>query len=355
MVTIKCVVGGQYGSEGKGKVARQLCKDELTDIAVRCGGPNSGHTVTLWNDEEITLQQLPTGVVEDVNAVCLSPGCLINKEILFDEIDMFDIVTKSDRGSKALVIDKNAVVIKDDYIEKEKEKNLGERVASTCTGTGVAVSKRVLREENLKLAKNDPELKKYVSNSVRDYACGNRKVSSKTVIEGTQGFGLSVYHSPHYPKATSRDTAVSGFLSECGISPFDLDECIMVLRTFPIRVGGNSGHIKNEIDWETIEKESGAPHKISERTSVTDKKRRVGRFDWQLARTAYKYNKPTKLALMGLDYLNYEDRGVEKYEDLSQKSKEFIQNLEQIGDAPISFLGTGPSNREMIDRRNKKN
>mgnify|MGYP006278826531 CR=1 FL=1 len=352
MVKIKCVIGGQYGSEGKGKVARQLCKDKLTDMAVRCGGPNSGHTVTLWNDEEISLQQLPTGVVEDVNAVGLSAGCLIDKERLFEEISMFDIGTIEDRGSKALVIDKNAVVIKDDYVEEEKKRKLGERVASTCTGTGEAVAKRAIRDPSVTLAGDDPELEKYTVDSVGNYVRSNRTVSSTTVIEGTQGFGLSVYHSPFYPKATSRDTTVSGFLSEVGISPFDLDECIMVMRTFPIRVGGNSGPMENEIDWETIRKESGAPHKISERTSVTDKKRRVGRFEWEMARKAFNYNKPTQLAIMGLDYLNYDDREAEKYNELSEESIEFLEKINRIvGNVPINFLGTGPANDELIDRR----
>lgn len=38
------VVGGQYGSEGKGKVAAYLTRREDIDICVRCGGPNSGHS-----------------------------------------------------------------------------------------------------------------------------------------------------------------------------------------------------------------------------------------------------------------------------------------------------------------------
>lgn len=44
---VRCVdvlVGGQYGSEGKGHVAAYLAKEY--DILVRVGGPNAGHTVS---------------------------------------------------------------------------------------------------------------------------------------------------------------------------------------------------------------------------------------------------------------------------------------------------------------------
>jgi hypothetical protein len=41
------VVGGQYGSEGKGKVVALLASRSNSPWLVRCGGPNSGHTVTI--------------------------------------------------------------------------------------------------------------------------------------------------------------------------------------------------------------------------------------------------------------------------------------------------------------------
>ena len=42
---VTVVVGGQYGSEGKGKVSAILAKEMDATAVVRCGGPNSGHTV----------------------------------------------------------------------------------------------------------------------------------------------------------------------------------------------------------------------------------------------------------------------------------------------------------------------
>jgi len=64
------------------------------------------------------------------------------------------------------------------------------------------------------------------------------------IIEGTQGFGLSLLHAADYPYVTSRDTTAAAFVSEAGLSPLDVDDIVLVLRAFPIRVGGNSGPFK---------------------------------------------------------------------------------------------------------------
>ncbi len=45
-MSIVVVVGGQFGGAGKGKMTAHLCHEYRFDIAVRCGGPNSGHTIT---------------------------------------------------------------------------------------------------------------------------------------------------------------------------------------------------------------------------------------------------------------------------------------------------------------------
>jgi len=42
---VSVVVGGQFGSEGKGKVALELVRrDRAVAAAIRVGGTNSGHT-----------------------------------------------------------------------------------------------------------------------------------------------------------------------------------------------------------------------------------------------------------------------------------------------------------------------
>src|SRR5207245_164153 len=100
------------------------------------------------------------------------------------------------------------------------------------------------------------------------------------LIEGTQGFGLSLYHSGYYPYCTSRDTTAAGFLSEVGVSPRRVTEIVVVFRTFPIRVAGKqAGPLNEEITWEQGQKERGYPDSLEERTSVTNKDGRVARLE----------------------------------------------------------------------------
>lgn len=47
---VDVIVGGQYGSEGKGNIAHYLGREY--SVLVRVGGPNAGHRVKSWSDQE---------------------------------------------------------------------------------------------------------------------------------------------------------------------------------------------------------------------------------------------------------------------------------------------------------------
>ena len=206
------VVGGQFGSEGKGKVTSYLALRDNVDIVVRCGGPNSGHTVDI-NGQRYELRSLPAGFVNQGTRLLLAAGCLINPEILLTEIKSTGI------DPRRVGIDRHAGIISPSESEEEGRLHLRDRLGSTLSGTGVAVANRALRSPHFKLAKDVPELQEYLTDVSTEVntTLDNR---GKIIIEGTQGFGLSVYHAPHYPYATSRDTTASGFLSEVGVSPW---------------------------------------------------------------------------------------------------------------------------------------
>jgi adenylosuccinate synthase len=339
---ITVVVGGQYGGEGKGKITAHLCRKYGFDIAVRCGGPNSGHTITI-DGGQVVLRQIPAGVVNPHTKLFLAAGCLVDTNVLFKEIDLFNL------SPHRLNVDRNAVTIDRKDIQKEKEMELDNRIGSTCTGTGIAVVKRALRLKNLRLAKDVPLLDPYLTEVSREVMISYLS-GKKIVIEGTQGFGLSVYHSPHYPYVTSRDTTASGFLSEVGISPLTVSDVIMVIRTFPIRVGGNSGPLPREINWKTVQDESGYPYEIQEFTTVTKRLRRVARFDLEVVKRAVNANMPTRIALMGVDYIDYKNKKAKHYRELTQETKEFISWLERELGIKIAFIGIGPTDNELIDR-----
>lgn len=342
-MTIAIVVGGQLGSEGKGKVTAHLCRFHDYNVAVRCGGPNSGHTIYI-NKKPIVLRQIPAGIVNPESTLYLAAGCLIDVDVLLEEINKFNLLPER------LGIDRNAAIIDKGYDQEEINNDLGNRIGSTCSGTGIAVAKRVLRSKDVKLAKDIPEFKQYITN-VSKKIMEHYSIKDKIIIEGTQGYGLSVYHSQYYPYATSRDTTAAAFISEVGISPLIVSNIIMVIRTFPIRVGGNSGPLPYEIDWETVRSESNYPYKIQEYTSVTKRLRRVARFDIDLVEKAVLVNKPSEIALMGTDYLDYKNKNAKTFEELTYETKSFIQNIEKNLEIHINLIGTGPTDKETIDKK----
>jgi adenylosuccinate synthase len=339
------VMGGQYGSEGKGKVSAHITLSENIDVCVRCGGPNSGHSFLTRNDSRLLLRQLPTGVVCPSSRLLIPAGGLVDLSVLRQEIDEFGL------DSHRVGIDRNAMIVEGIDQNTERELEMSDRLSSTLSGVGSAVARRALRQTNVRLARHIKEA--WFSRLITDVSdeCGSALDRGKKVlIEGTQGFGLSVYHSEHYPKATSRDTSAAGFLSEVGLSPLQVNEIVVVFRTFPIRVAGRqAGPLKDEIDWETIQRESGYTTPLHEYTTVTQKIRRVGRFDWDLARLTVERNRPTRIAVMGLDYLDYADLGKTYFDSFGPKSREFIRHFEnEIG--RMDYAGTGPGVNDIVSR-----
>ncbi len=224
---------------------------------------------------------------------------------------------------------------------------LRERLNSTLCGVGSAVARRVLRGADVRTAsvaaREVPWLAELITN-VSDEANSALDRGKKVLVEGTQGFGLSLYHSDSFPKATSRDTTAAGFLSEVGLSPLLVTEIVLVFRTFPIRVAGEqAGPLKDEITWEILQAESGCPHSIQEMTTVSKKLRRVGRFDWEGAAAAIRVNGPTRIAINGINYISYSDRDIVDPALTSEKSRRFLGRLAGLCAGVPFYLGTGPS------------
>ncbi len=330
---VTVIVGGQYGSEGKGKVAHWLARERSASVAVRTGGPNAGHTVEDVPDHPVVLRQLPTAAfLPDVKCV-LGPGSYIDPDLLLTEVSITGL--SADR----LLIDPNAIIITEDDKARERSSTLRASIGSTQSGTGTAVMKRIERKATAELAKNDARLRKFTA-PVAPFLRSQLSSGKRIVLEGTQGFGLSLLHSPTYPYVTSRDSTAAAFVSEAGLSPLDVDEVVMVLRAFPIRVSGNSGPLPNEIDWSTLTAESGSPEEIIEYTSVTKAVRRVARFDPEIVRRAIEVNAPTHIVLNHLDYVDFTCR-IENQP--SGSGLEFVETVESMLGRCIDYLGFNAS------------
>jgi adenylosuccinate synthase len=79
-MTATIVVGGQYGSEGKGKVVALLASRLASPWLVRCGGPNSGHTVTV-NGKDVILRQVPASAEPHNATFCIAAGCVVDEAL----------------------------------------------------------------------------------------------------------------------------------------------------------------------------------------------------------------------------------------------------------------------------------
>jgi adenylosuccinate synthase len=366
---VRCVdvlIGGQYGSEGKGHVAAYLAKDY--DILIRVGGPNAGHTVSSASGV-FTYHQLPSGAKDTDAKLLLGPGMTIYVPGLLKEIADCGV------APERLYIDPQAMIIEERDIAREK--GIVDKIASTGRGSGAAAARRIngRGETSVRLARNIPELAAYVGNAhpYRGSTAIQLEQSFRRgeaiLLEGTQGSGLSIFHGP-YPHVTSRDTNVAGCLAEAGISPSRVRRILMVVRPQPIRVGnpdGNEGYIsgqlKHEVDFKTIAEFAGLnPDDVLgyEKTSTTKRPRRVGWFEWEQFHHACALNAPTDIVLTFADYLSAANQSARRFEQLHIDTIKFIEELERVAQAPVSLINTcfprDPNEtidlRTVIDRRN---
>lgn len=343
MGRLSCVVGGQWGSEGKGSACGWLAQTDFErgdqQVAVRVAGPNAGHSVVDSFGHKWALRQVPVAAVKHREAtLVIGAGSEVDWEVLESEIRALD--SAGFEVSERLVVDAQATLLEPEHRYREAE--LVGRIGSTGKGIGAARADRLMR--TAKLAGESLQGKVELGDTaalLREAL----KAGQHVVIEGTQGFGLGL-HAGHYPKTTSSDCRAIDFLAMAGVSPwapwvgYDDYDVWVVLRTFPIRVAGNSGPMKREITWSEV----GQPE---ERTTVTQKIRRVGEWDPELARAAVLANggDNCQIALMMADYVFPELAGLYGKAELQAHHSEWLDQREAEIGAPIRLLGTGPDSQ----------
>lgn len=332
---ISIIAGAQYGSEGKGKVAYEWARRGDVAAVVRVGGPNSGHTVVLDDGTVAVFRQLPTAaLLEGVTSV-LPPGSYLNLDVLAQEIE------RSGGSPNTVWIDPRAVVVTAENVESEQSSSLRQRIGSTASGTGHALMRRVARDGSSTHAADIPWLQPYLRDTLP--ALRSLVERQRVVIEGTQGFGLSLLHGSEGDFATSRDTTAAGFLSETGLSPLDVDEVVLVARAFPIRVAGNSGSLPHEVTWASVGERAGIAG-LEELTTVTQRVRRVGEFDAGVVARAIQANRPTHLVLNHVDYVGRLDTDAGRHQ-----ARSFVRDVEDALGRSVNLIGTGRQRLETTD------
>lgn len=341
---IQIVVGGQFGSEGKGHACAELAKREGEMLAVRTGGPNAGHTV--WGNParreglrsesvEFKLRQVPVAVVVNPRAIgAVAPRSLVQLDLAEREV--------KETGISAVFVDPNATILEPAHVSVE---SADETLANWSTQKGIGAARidrlhRTARTFRDRVQVTDLLQEHSVTGLAREYLTAGKTVQ----IEAAQGYGLGL-HTEFYPKTTSADCRAIDALADLGVSPWEYPDAALeiwlVIRPHPIRVAGESGPLKHETTWEAL----GLPQ---EHTTVTNKVRRVGAWDPGLVAKAVRANgtRDVKLWMNMADHVFPWLAGRTSLNGLDRQAKiqvnAWLDRVQEQVNAPIRALGTGP-------------
>jgi adenylosuccinate synthase len=330
------IVGGFFGDEGKGKIVAHIaCNDKPVIISRGGVGPNAGHTVQV-GEREYGVRMVPSGFVYKEAKLCIGSGVLVDPRVLKQEVEMLDVKGR-------IFVDRRCGIITEDHIRRDKgSAHLSKKIGSTGSGCGPANSDRVMRISPQ--AKDVPELAEYLLDVPK--AIDDELKQGRTVLlEGTQGFGISLYYGT-YPFVTSKDTSASQIAADNGVGPTRIDDVIVVFKAYPTRVG--EGPFSTEM---TSEKSDSMG--IQEFGTVTHRKRRIGGWDGDMARYSAMINGCTQAAITGIDHVDKTCFGVTEYGKLTKKAKNFLKIAEDDIGSPITLISTGPEMTQIIDLRNE--
>ena len=321
------LVDGQYGSTGKGLASSLMAElfHDRVELVTTNAGPNSGHT-SYANGEKIVLKQLPTFSVVCRKLGYIEPRTLVNAgAVIVPDILLREI---AEHHMTLVSIHRNAAVVSEEAKKTDELQSL--RIGSTGQGTGQAIIDKVARKTNAIAGNCDRLSNFYRRDSARFGA---------TFVEVSQGFSLGI-NQQFYPYCTSRECTVAQAISDAGLHPNDYRQCMMVVRTYPIRVAGNSGDCypdQEETSWEELGFEP-------ELTTVTKKTRRV--FTWSRIQfmDAVRFNKPDYIFLNFCNYLEKQGKDVKKFVE-TQVMRSY---KEVMGHEPKAvLLGYGPRNEDV--------
>ena len=361
-----CVVGLQWGDEGKGKVVDILA--EKCDIVVRySGGANAGHTVVV-GDKKFALHLLPSGSIRPDIICVIANGVVADPEVLVNGIKQLG--EKNISLDDRLLISENVHVVLD-YHKKEdqlREDSLGKnKLGTTIRGIGPCYADKVGRSYAVRMAdlrdlnKLKARLQKIVEykNKVFGAVYGAEPMnadeifqkcksyadkllpfiadtteylhkaitSGKSILfEGAQGSLLDLDHGT-FPFVTSSNSSSLGMPAGCGVPSRLVDKFIGVVKAYSTRVG--AGPFPTEQENETGQYIRDKGHEYG---TTTGRPRRCGWFDAVAVSYAATIGAIDSIAMMHLDTLAglKELKICRAYEINGQEKTFFPSNTEKL-------------------------
>jgi adenylosuccinate synthase len=345
---IDILLGMQFGSEAKGSVISQLVQRKYYDASIRVQSIQAGHTV-YFGKTAYKMRTIPCAWVNPSVQLILGPGCFIERDLLLDEIRFINGAMPNGDVRDRLFVDKRVFEVVHDDVLDEVSHNIENGIGSTAHGCGASLIRKIWRD------KGNSDLIKWLTDNginVVDTIVKANFEKMNILVEGCQGTMLSLHTSPYYPFVTSREATASGIIAECGFSPRDVRDIIGVFRTYPIRVGGNSGDTgSKELSWDLISSFAGV-NVTPERTTVTNRVRRIFEFSDSDFAHACMVNKPTKLYMTFANYMvpcYHAQREDDIYPEYYKILSNFMDHVESLsGDARIVAFNTGEFDNDWI-------
>ncbi|KPK77057.1 MAG: hypothetical protein AMJ79_04490 [Phycisphaerae bacterium SM23_30] len=311
-----CVVGLQWGDEGKGKVVDLL--GGSADFVVRySGGANAGHTV-IRNDTEdpFALHLLPSGVLREGVVSVIANGVVVDADTLLGEIERLE--------ERQIIVDQNLKIsgrahLVMDYHKKQdqlSETALGPaKLGTTIRGIGPCYADKVTRTTALRVAdlldvdRMYERLERIVDQKNRYFTVlyGDQQplqvdeifakcrrwaqklkpfitdttallhaawAQGKNILfEGAQGTLLDLDHGT-FPFVTSSNSSAGGLSSMSGLPARAVDSFLGVAKAYSTRVG--AGPFPTEQDNEIGDYIRTRGHEYG---TTTGRPRRCGWFD----------------------------------------------------------------------------
>ncbi|MGE3801517.1 MAG: adenylosuccinate synthase [Candidatus Kapaibacterium sp.] len=333
-MSVRVVIGAQWGDEGKGKVV-DMFAEEADVVARYQGGANAGHTIVV-GDRKYVLHLIPSGILHD-NTICvIGNGVVIDPAALMEEIELLKSFGVSIEGRLKISHKAHLIMpyhkLLDQLTEREQKigttgRGIGPSYIDKYNRSGIRIVDlldRVRLEEQLREGirqKNDwfrkvydaPELD--VEKIVAEYLDFDRQMddyitdttsfineawrSGKSILaEGAQGALLDIDHGT-YPFVTSSSPTSGGACTGLGLPPTAITKVTGIVKAYCTRVG--AGPFPTELEDETGEKLRALGAEFG---ATTGRPRRCGWLDLFALRYSAMINGIDEIVLTKLDVLN---------------------------------------------------
>ena len=269
-----CVVGAQWGDEGKGKVVDYLAQS--FDYTARyAGGHNAGHTV-IFNNHKYILQLIPSGILRPEKKAVIGAGTVVDPAALVAELENLKRSGIEVRGRLFLSDRAHLIFPYHREMDKAAESARGAAaIGTTSRGIGPAYEdkmarrgirvcdlfdpagfkeklERVVAEKNAisRATYGHPletagiydqymELAAHIHGLVTDTGVLlNRALDNgeSVLFEGAQGTMLDIDHGT-YPYVTSSNATSGGVATGLGVAPTRIGGVVGVTKAYTTRVG----------------------------------------------------------------------------------------------------------------------